>query len=97
MRLQIALGGTLLFLALLAFLAVMAATWLSSRGGQLRVNSTIPEPLSGVDGSPVVLDNLRLWGVVAVLLVALAYGFPLYDIVVSGGGVFGPGSAPIPV
>jgi cytochrome c oxidase subunit 1 len=97
MRLQIALGGTILFLALVAFLAVMAATWLGTSGGKLRVNSHIPEPLSTAEGSPVVLDNLRLWGVVAVLLVALAYGFPLYDIVVSGGGVFGPGSAPIPV
>jgi cytochrome c oxidase subunit 1 len=97
MRLQIALGGTILFLALVAFIAVMAATWLGTSGGKLRVNSHIPEPLSTAEGSPVVLDNLRLWGVVAVLLVALAYGFPLYDIVVSGGGVFGPGSAPIPV
>jgi cytochrome c oxidase subunit 1 len=95
MRLQIALGGTILFLALVAFLAVMLATWLGSRGGDIRVNSEIPPALSGPEQSPVVLDNLKLWALVAVVLVALAYGVPLYDM--AADGLLAPGSPPIPV
>jgi cytochrome c oxidase subunit 1 len=96
MRWQIAIGGVLLFVSLVAFLAVMLATWLGERGGQLRVNSDIPPALSGPEHSPVVLDNLRLWTLIAVVLVVLAYGLPLFDMV-SSGGLFGPGSGPIPV
>jgi cytochrome c oxidase subunit 1 len=95
MRMQIAVGGTVLFLALVAFLAVMLATWFGSRDGEIRVNSEIPEPLSGPEASPRVLDNLKLWAVVAVVLVALAYGVPLYDM--AADGLLAPGSPPIPV
>jgi cytochrome c oxidase subunit 1 len=84
MRIQIALGGTLLFVALVMFLAVMFATILAGKGGNLRVNSEFPEPLSGADDAPKVLDNLRLWAVFALLLVALAYGFPIYSMIQSG-------------
>jgi cytochrome c oxidase subunit 1 len=96
MRLQIAVGGFLLFVALAMFLAVMVATWLGHRGaGQLSVNGEIPAPLSGSEHSPLVLDNLRLWLAIAVVLVALAYGVPLAAIV--GDGLFAPGSPPVPV
>jgi cytochrome c oxidase subunit 1 len=84
MRVQIAIGGTLLFVALVMFLAVMFATILAGKGGELRVNSEFPEPLSGAEDAPKVLDNLRLWAVFALLLVALAYGFPIYSMVQSG-------------
>jgi cytochrome c oxidase subunit 1 len=95
-RLQIALGGTILFLALLVFLVVMIGTWLAEPGrGQLRVNSHIPAPLSGAENGPKVLDNFRLWVVIAVLLVALAYGLPLYGLL--SDGILAPGSPPIPV
>jgi cytochrome c oxidase subunit 1 len=95
MRLQIAVGGTLLFLGLVLFLVVMVGTWLARPGGQLRVNGSIPDPLSGPENSPRVLDNYRLWFLVAALLVAIAYGLPLYSMVADG--VLAPGSPPIPV
>jgi cytochrome c oxidase subunit 1 len=94
MRIQIAIGGTLLFVSLCLFLGVMAATWLGYRGHDLRIDSTIPEPLSGPQAGPRVLDNLWLWTIIAVLLVALAYGLPLAAIV--SDGVLAPGSPPIP-
>ncbi len=94
MRLQIAIGGTLLFVSLCLFLGVMTATWLGYRGHDLRIDSTIPEPLSGPQAGPRVLDNLWLWTIIAVLLVALAYGLPLAAIV--SDGVLAPGSPPIP-
>ncbi|WP_254823766.1 b(o/a)3-type cytochrome-c oxidase subunit 1 [Haloglomus halophilum] len=84
MRIQIAIGGTLLFVALVMFLAVMFATILAGKGGQLEVNSEFPEPLSGAEDAPKVLDDLRLWAVFALLLVALAYGFPIYSMIQSG-------------
>jgi cytochrome c oxidase subunit 1 len=95
MRLQIAIGGTLLFLALVLFLAVMAATWLSGRGGQLSVNSEIPDALSGPEHAPLVLDNLRLWVVIAIVLVVLAYALPLAGML--GDGLLAPGSPPFPM
>jgi cytochrome c oxidase subunit 1 len=94
MRIQIALGGVLLFVALVMFLAVMFATLLAGRGGELRVNSEIPPALSGPEDAPRVLDDLRLWAAIAVLLVALAYGFPIYSMVADG--LLGPGIPAVP-
>ncbi len=95
MRLQIAIGGTLLFIAGLMFLIVMLGTWvLGKKNSALRVNGSIPEPLSGATESPVVLDNLKLWTAIAVALVLLAYGLPLADMIADG--LLWPGSAPVP-
>jgi cytochrome c oxidase subunit 1 len=95
MRWQIAAGGVLLTVSLLLFLYVMATTWLGRRGGQLDVNGAIPEPLSGAEHSPRVLDNLKLWLAIAVVLVVLAYSLPLFDMVADG--IFAPGSPARPV
>ena len=95
MQAQIAIGATLLFVSLLAFLAVMAATWLGPRTGEIRVNGIIPDPLSGAENGPRILDNLRLWTLIAIALIALAYALPLWAMV--SDGLFGPGSPPIPV
>ncbi|KPN30911.1 cytochrome c oxidase polypeptide 1 [Halolamina pelagica] len=95
MRLQIAIGGTLLFLGAMMFLAVMAGTWaLGKPNSRLRVNGSIPEPLSGPEESPRVLDNLKLWTAIAIALVLLAYGIPLFDMVADG--LLSPGSLPVP-
>jgi len=96
MRTQIAIGGVLLFVSLCLFLYVVLTTWLADRSPTIDVNGTIPEPLSGAEGGPRVLDNLRLWTAIAVALVLVAYGIPLADMVLTE-GLFGPGSAPIPV
>ena len=95
MRIQIAIGGTLLFIGAAMFLAVMLATWTMGKpNSQLRVNGYLPEPMSGATDSPRVLDNLKLWAAVAIVLVALAYGLPLFDMVADG--VLSPGSLPVP-
>jgi len=96
MQLQIAVGGTLLFVSLSMFLVVMTGTWLSRSGvARLSVNSAIPAPLSGPEDSPRVLDNLKVWTAIAVLLVVIAYGLPLWSMVADG--VLLPGSGPFPV
>ena len=95
MQLQIAIGGTLLFVSLVLFLAVVVATWLGASTGDLRANGLIPEPLSGAEHGPRVLDNLTLWTAIAVVLVLLTYGIPLWAMVADG--LFAPGSPPFPV
>lgn len=96
MRVQIAIGGTLLFVGAMLFLIVMAGTWLLGKpDSQLRVNGSLPEPLSGPEESPRVLDNLKLWTAIAVALVLLAYGVPIYDMLADG--ILAPGSPLIPV
>jgi len=95
MRLQIAVGGTLLFVSLAIFVFVIARTWLSHKSERIDVNGAIPEPLSGPDHSPVVLDNLRLWLAIAVVLVLLTYAIPVVGLL--SDGVFGPGAPAVPV
>ncbi|QGA84497.1 b(o/a)3-type cytochrome-c oxidase subunit 1 [Halomicrobium sp. LC1Hm] len=96
MRLQIAAGALLLTIGALLFVTVMVGTWLAERGrGRLRVDSHLPEPISGVSDSPRVLDNMKLWVVVAVVLVAIAYGFPIYSMLADG--AFNPAVPPVPV
>ena len=94
MRAQIALGGTLLFVSLCLFLAVVIATWLAPKGGELRVNGVIPPALSGPESGPRVLDNLWLWTLVAIALVVLAYGLPLWTWIANG--PLTPGVPPVP-
>jgi cytochrome c oxidase subunit 1 len=95
MRLQIAIGGTLLFVSLVLFLYVVAKTWLAPRSEQLRVSGELPEPLSTAEDGPLILDNMKLWALIAVLLVVLAYGLPLYSM--AADGIFNPGAPPIPM
>lgn len=92
MRFQIALGGALLFASLVLFLFVVAATWMGPRSRQLSVSGSIPPALSGPEDNPRVLDSMKLWTAIAVLLVLLTYGPPLVSLAMNW-----TGSAPIPV
>jgi len=92
-QLQIAVGGILLFTGIVLFLAVMVATWMGRETPTIDVDSTIPPALSGAENSPRILDNYRLWFAIAVVLVVIAYGVPLWDMVADG--VFSPGSNPV--
>ncbi len=93
MRIQIAIGGTLLFVALLLFLAVMTATWLSGRDSPVLATDVDRAPLSGASAGPLVLDNIRLWTAIAIVLIVIAYSMPLWGMI--SGGVLDPGAPPI--
>jgi cytochrome c oxidase subunit 1 len=95
MRLQIALGGTLLFVALVMFLWVMLRTWLAPKATELEVNSVIPPAISGPEHSPRILDDLRVWLAIAIVLIILAYALPLAALF--GDGILSPGSPPFQV
>jgi cytochrome c oxidase subunit 1 len=94
LRLQIALGGTLLFVSTVLFLGNVIVSLLE-RPMTGEFDDTLPPALSGPDDGPEVLDNLALWTAIALVLVALAYGLPL-GAIVADGGLFGPGISPSP-
>ena len=92
---QIALGGVLLTLSLVLFFANIIGTAFGSRSDNLPDNG-YAEALSGSDDAPRVLDNLKLWTAIAVVLVIIAYSLPLMSIV-DRGGLYGPDITPLPV
>ena len=70
-----AAGGIILFLSAVAFLIVVVGTWLGGR----RIEAPVlefAEPLRPVT-SPGVWDRFGLWTIIAVLLIAAAYAYPL--------------------
>jgi cytochrome c oxidase subunit 1 len=94
LNVQLAVGGTLLFLSALLFLANLAFSLGTPKMSGL--GQTLPPALSGPDDSPEVLDNMRLWAAIALVLVALAYALPL-GAIVADSGLFGPGGDAYPV
>ena len=74
---QIALGGVLLTVSLAIFLYVIARTWFGGERAESPVDAELPSALSGPEHSPKVLDNLKLWVGIAILLVILAYTVPI--------------------
>ena len=94
LRMQLALGATLLFISTLMFVGNIAL----SSGSPTRsgLGKPIRQPLSPAADSPEVLDNLKLWFGIAMVLVALAYALPLASIV-SGSGIVDRGVSAAPM
>lgn len=95
MKWQIAIGGVILFISLLMFLWVMIASWRGGERVDKPVDDTIPPALSGPEHSPAILDNMKLWMGIAILLCILAYTIPLAGMVMDG--IIWPGALPSPV
>jgi cytochrome c oxidase subunit 1 len=73
-----AIGGVILFLSALSFVTVVCATWFAGRRIQAPpFEFAVPlRPVTTIG----VWDRLGAWTAVAVVLVALAYGYPLYTL-----------------
>jgi len=69
-----AVGGTILFLSALSFVVVVLATWISRKSVPAAAME-FAVPLKPAAAG--VWDRFGLWTVVAILLVALAYVYPL--------------------
>ena len=94
LNIQIAIGGTLLFVSTILFIGNLLLTMGNPKVAGLA--ESLPPALSGPTDSPKVLDNLRLWVGIALTLVVLAYALPLAAII-NRGGVLGPGVGTYPV
>ncbi|MGM0448196.1 MAG: b(o/a)3-type cytochrome-c oxidase subunit 1 [Methanobacteriota archaeon] len=94
LNIQIAIGGTLLFISTILFLGNLVLTMGNPRVSGLA--DPLPSPVSGADDAPLVLDNLRLWVSIAAVLVVLAYALPIAAII-NRGGLLGPGVGTYPV
>jgi heme/copper-type cytochrome/quinol oxidase subunit 1 len=71
-----AAGGVILFLSAMAFVTVVVATWLTGR----KIHAPAFEfavPLEPVTETGL-WDRFGLWTTVAVVLVAIAYAYPLF-------------------
>ena len=69
----VAAGGTILTLSALIYFANLVLTVLVSRAPHPR-GVAFAEAMSGADHAPAIFDRLRPWLVLAVVLIALAYG-----------------------
>ncbi|TKX84827.1 b(o/a)3-type cytochrome-c oxidase subunit 1 [Halorubrum sp. SS5] len=94
LNVQIAIGGTLLFVSTILFIGNLLLTMGNPTVSGLA--DPLPPALSGPADSPKVLDNLRLWVGIALTLVVLAYALPLAAII-QRGGLLGPGVGTYPV
>ena len=94
LNVQIAIGGTLLFVSTILFIGNLVLTMGNPKVSGLA--DPLPPALSGPNDSPKVLDNLRLWVGIALTLVVLAYALPLAAII-NRGGLLGPGVGTYPV
>jgi len=94
LNIQIAIGGTLLFVSTVLFIGNLLLTMGNPKVSGLA--DPLPPALSGPTDSPEVLDNLRLWVGIALTLVVLAYALPIAAII-SRGGLLGPGVGTYPV
>jgi len=94
LNIQIAIGGTLLFVSTILFLGNLALTMGNPKVSGLA--EPLPSPVSSAEDAPQVLDNLRLWVSIAVVLVVLAYALPIAAII-NRGGLLGPGVGTYPV
>ena len=94
LNVQIAIGGTLLFVSTILFIGNLVLTMGNPKVSGLA--ETLPPALSGPEDAPQVLDNLRLWFAIALVLVVLAYALPIAAII-NRGGLFGPGVDAFPV
>lgn len=94
MKWQIAIGGTLLFISMFMFLLVMVRSWWGSvNKTAIKIDPHLPEPYSGSEHSPAILDNFKLWTGIAIVLILVVYGFPLYSMYADG--LLQPGLPPV--
>lgn len=75
-----AAGGVLLFVSAAFFVMVVVGTWLAGRKNE-QPGVEFSEPLEPAPAPVALLDRLGLWTVVAVVLVLVAYGYPIWHLI----------------
>jgi len=74
-----AVGGTILFIAILFIIGIVVnLLWFAPKGEE---EFPIAEVAEGAEKTPAILENFKVWGVILVALILIAYTIPLIDIV----------------
>lgn len=71
-----AVGGVVLFVSAMLYVTVVAGTWAWGRHAPAPAIE-YAEPLEPVEQRPTVWDRLGLWTVIALVLIAVAYFYPI--------------------
>lgn len=74
-----AVGGAILFIAILVIVGVVINLLFFAPKGEEEF--PVAEVAEGAAKTPAVLENFKLWGVIMVVLIVLAYTIPIYDII----------------
>ena len=75
-----AVGGILLFVSAAFFVMVVLGTWLAGRKSE-QPAVEFAEPLEPAPKSLPIFDRLGLWAAVAVVLVLVAYAYPIWHLI----------------
>ncbi|MGE7666022.1 b(o/a)3-type cytochrome-c oxidase subunit 1 [Ureibacillus composti] len=74
-----AVGGTILFIAILFIIGIVVnLLWFAPKGEE---EFPVAEVAEGAEKTPAILENFKVWGVILVALILIAYTIPLIDIV----------------
>lgn len=74
-----AVGGTLLFIGIIIFLFIFVKLcWFAPKGEQEFPVGAVSE---NAEKTPAYLENFKIWIVILVALILIAYTFPIYDII----------------
>ncbi|MEL3960809.1 b(o/a)3-type cytochrome-c oxidase subunit 1 [Lysinibacillus endophyticus] len=74
-----AVGGTVLFIAIILIIGIVInLIWFAPKGEE---EFPLAELSQGAERTPAILENFKLWGVILVALILIAYTFPIFDII----------------
>jgi len=74
-----AIGGTILFISILLIIGVVInLIWFAPKGEE---EFPVAEAAAGSGKTPALLENFKVWGVILVALILIAYTFPIIDII----------------
>jgi cytochrome c oxidase subunit 1 len=71
-------GAMLLFVSVICYLVVTVATWLSGKRVEVKPFE-FAQPLAPVTATGI-WDRMGMWTIVAVVLIAVAYAYPLFHL-----------------
>jgi len=74
-----AIGGVILFASAMCFVAVVVATITNRRGGDAPAFA-FAEPVGGTIRAGTILDRFGFWTIAAVVMIVLAYAYPIFDL-----------------
>lgn len=74
-----AVGGTILFIAILLIIGVVVnLLWFAPKGEE---EFPVGEVAEGAGKTPAILENFKVWGVILVALILIAYTIPIIEII----------------